>query len=539
MAAAVRAQKRAPGPSFIEFLGQLGVHLEPGQAVFWAVAADGVHPCDLPSEQRELAATIFGADVERVPAGARHVVALIKGAESGFSFIVGLRLLHRALFASVTEAAKGEIRPALCIAPDLRAGRIPVRVAREAAESDARIRSMIERATADGFVLDRGDGKRTSVECLPATNGGRASRGRRYVEVVLDEASLFRDESGAVSDKDVFQSVVTRCKGTTWLGSTPWLPSNVIWRLYQENYGAPVDCLAAKLPTTIARSDPRVLRQVAKVEALDPHAAAVEFHCELPNSAATFFDQAALDLAFDDDVSGVSTSERGSTVAAAIDLGLRRDASACTILRVENGTLVPAEVVEIKPQKGQPLKPSAVCERFAAVCKRHGVTQVTADQHYLESLREHLGAHGISVREAPSGAGGKLETYEAVRGMLNEGRLRFGREHRTLVDQLRAIIGVPVSGGGILIRQPRRSRHGGHCDSASAYVLAAHALARFVRVRRQHPYRRAKTPAATDGEVTFEVTPEGKVIARRRSPSWRQLGGGDGAYTFRNGVKGF
>ena len=86
--------------SFVGFCEDvLGVTLEPGQRVFWSIAADGVQPGDLTGADREVAAEMFG-DVDEIPDGARRHIAIIKGADVGFSFIAGLRLLHRALTAT-------------------------------------------------------------------------------------------------------------------------------------------------------------------------------------------------------------------------------------------------------------------------------------------------------------------------------------------------------------------------------------------------------------------------------------------------------
>ncbi len=468
-------KKKTAAPSFLAFVADLGVTLEPGQRVFWSIAADGVEPGELRGADRALARAFFG-DVDTIPAGARSVVAAVKGAEIGWSFVLGLRLLYRALTADISDAAPGEVRSALCVAPDVRTGRIPIRVAREFAERHPTISGLIENPTTDGFIIRRENG-RTAVECLPASVGGRATRGRRFVEVALDEASMFRDESGAVSDRDVFRSVVTRCKGTTWLGSTPWLPSNLLWKLVEDNWGRPTKALAARLPTESMRSNKKVLADVARVRALDPIAASVEYDCELPSASTLFFDSVALDAAMVDELPAVGPSD---ALGAGADLGLKRDASALVIASATRGVIVPRELLEIKPKRNQPLKPSTVFERFAETAGVHGVDSILADQHYILSLREGLEGAGIRAVESPSGSAGKLRVHETVRTLLNEGKLRFGPAHRGLVDQLRSIVALPVAGGGVVIRQPR-SKYGGHCDLASAFILAAYVLARRLR----------------------------------------------------------
>ena len=215
----------------------LGVTFEPAQRVFYSVAADRVQPTTLVGAERDIAAELFGGIFE-IPDEAFRTVAVIKGAGIGWSYFGGLRLLHRALTAPRLDAAMGEIRPALAVAPDLKTGRIPVRAASGAAMEVPSIKALIESEAADGFVIRREGGWFTSVEALPAAVGGRATRGRRYVEALLDEASFFRDPlTGKVNDSDLYQSVFARCTGTVWVGSTPWLPTALVHKLFEANFG--------------------------------------------------------------------------------------------------------------------------------------------------------------------------------------------------------------------------------------------------------------------------------------------------------------
>lgn len=273
--------------TFMNFLALIGVTPEPGQRVFWSVAADGVQPSSLTGEDRDIARQMFG-DAAEIPVECRRQVAVVKGADVGFSFIGGLRLLHRALTATEL-GGRGEVRPALCVGPDLRIGRIAVRNALGAAESDASIRRLIEQQSSDGFVLRREDGRRTSVECLPATAGGRALRGRRYVEVLFDEGAFFRDSDYAVNDVDCKRAVISRCVGQFWNGSTPWLETSDVWKTFERNFGNPTDALAARMPTLLVRSDPRVVALVRAERDRDPDSAATEYDCVAPVGSGGFF----------------------------------------------------------------------------------------------------------------------------------------------------------------------------------------------------------------------------------------------------------
>jgi hypothetical protein len=279
----------------------LGVTLEPAQRVYWGVATGEFQPADLEGQDREIAREALGA-VDFVPPELLAVVACIKGADIGATFVGGLHSLYRALTAPRGDAAAGEIRPALIVAPDLRLGRQPVRTARGYAERIPEIASLIESVSTDSIVFRRDGGWFSSVECLPATVGGRATRGRRYLDVKLDEASFFKDEAtGAVNDEHVFQSVVSRCIGTVWLQSTPWVETNLVWKLFEKNYGAPSDALAARLPTLLVRTSKRTRDMVERERLRDPDNAAREYDCTpITGGSSSFFDPHTIARAMDD-----------------------------------------------------------------------------------------------------------------------------------------------------------------------------------------------------------------------------------------------
>lgn len=287
----------------------LGVRLEPAQRVFWGVACGEFQPGDLHGRDLTISHEVFGPLVHIDPQ-VTSVVGAVKGADVGFSFVGGLHSLWRAITADRGDASTGEIRPSLIVAPDVRLGRSPVRTARGYAESIPAIAALIESTSADSIVFRREGGWYSSVECLPATVGGRATRGRRYLDAKLDEASFFRDETGAVSDVAIFQSIAPRCVGQVWLGSTPWLETNLIWKVYEENFGAPKTALAARMPTLLVRTNKRTRDMVERERERDPENASREFDClPLSGATSTFFDFHSIERAFVDGLAPFAISE--------------------------------------------------------------------------------------------------------------------------------------------------------------------------------------------------------------------------------------
>lgn len=185
--------------SFTQFVQTvLAVVLTATQRVLCLVAFDGINPIDLDLADRAIAFQLFGA-VDRFPRQARGVLVLVAGARSGKSYLGALYSLWRALTASLSSLAPGELAVALGVAPDMRLGRQWLRFAHGAASATASIRPLIVGETASGFTLKRPDGAFVSVECLPATQGGTALRGRSLVSGVLEETAFQRDAEFSVN----------------------------------------------------------------------------------------------------------------------------------------------------------------------------------------------------------------------------------------------------------------------------------------------------------------------------------------------------
>ncbi len=160
----------------------------------------------------------------------------------------------------------------------------------------------------------------------------------------------------------------------------------------------------------------------------------------------------------------------GDIVTAGCDLAFRSDSSSLVIVHTRVGIRYVAEVLELRPQKGVPLKPSEVCAHFAERMKAHGASHVLADQHYRETLDEYLNAAGLVYVPAPNTP---AAAYVRTRVLLRQGVVRLP-DHPRLLQQIKEVTGRPLAGGGLSIVQ-NRWRAGGHGDLLSAMVLALYA----------------------------------------------------------------
>jgi hypothetical protein len=124
-------------------------------------------------------------------------------------------------------------------------------------------------------------------------------------------------------------------------------------------------------------------------------------------------------------------------------------------------------VLELRPHKDAPLKPSEVCRKFAEVMSTFGCSAVTADAHYRESVEEHLSRHHIAIINAPTDV---AATYVRFRTLLHQSRIHFP-DHQQLRRDLTRVQSAPTPTGRVRIILPQDAS-GRHADIVSALVLA-------------------------------------------------------------------
>ena len=477
-----------PNITFTEFSRLCGVNLTPGQRVIARVAYDGLDPQELAPDELAIAREIFG-HIDSIPTRARDVFTAVVGARGGkSSILVALRLLHLAVTVPIDHLAAGERAVGLIVAPDMRLARQTLRFALGFVRETPQLTAMLAGATgddnkrarttyaSDGFILERG-GREVSLECLPATRGGSALRGRSLVGAALDEAAFFRDEaSGVVNDEEIYRAIAPRIlpHGQVLIVSTPFLESGLLYDTYAENWGNPQTALVAHAPTLSL--NPQKRAEVERERLRNPDNARREFDAEfITGGASAFFDLTAIKKAAEDeDFTGLPPVP-GAAVFVGADFGFRSDSSALVVAQVVGPKIIVSCVDEMRPSKGNPLKPSEVVESFARVMTKYKAETLTADGHYREAIVEHLSKFDLGFTSAPEGQVGKATTYVAVRQAFAEGRITLPN-HPRLLGQLRQIISRPLPGGGLAISAPRAKagapNAGGHGDIVSALVLA-------------------------------------------------------------------
>ncbi len=448
-------------------------HLSRAQWVYVRVVFDRVEPGELEGDERELARELFG-DVDTIPDAARHVVCTLKGARVGGTWLHSLYLLFAALTADLSGLAQGEVAFGIIVAPDLRLARQALRYCAGAAKEARQIAQLIVSDGTDSLQLRRPqDGRTVEIACLPASRGGASVRGRTLFAALLDEASFFRDESSVVNASEVYRAVVMRILpgGLLSMVSTVWSETDLLFEKVEQNFGRPQSCLACRAPTLLMRNDERIKQIVAEERERDPQNAAREFDLQpFAAGAGLFFAASTIADARDDGLPlVVSRGNAYVTVGVGCDTGLVNDSSACVSVHLDDKIVTVAEVAELRPTPGAPLRLSEVCTTYAELMQRHGAWSAYADHHELEPSREHLLPHGAHLEAMPGGNAGKFDAYTKVRNLLNEGRLRIPAGQKRLLRQLREVCSRPMPGGSLKIWSPRR---GGHGDLVSALVNA-------------------------------------------------------------------
>lgn len=427
--------------------------------------------------------------------GAR-VGVIVAGARGGKSRLFGAAaLLRAAVRVDVAHLGAGESAVGLVVAPDVRLAAQVIRyvegfvVEHEAMRALA-VKSRGEFATIDRVTLarpcDDGEEREVVIQSLPATRGGSAVRGRSLVDAYLDECAFFRDENSAVNDAEIYRAILPRLLpgAQIRLGSTPWGQSGLLFDLWRAHHDRPTRAIVAvRAPTLALRDDEWIREIVAQERDRDPDNARREFDAEfLSTAGGAFFPPDVLRAAVDDGrpSCGPEAEPRalGGRVGCGVDFAFRSDSSAIVVAQagLAGGPVSVSYVAERRPAEGRPLRPSEVVHEFAAIAQAYRAPSLLSDGHYLETVREIVGAHGLDVESAPEGQAGKARTYVAVRQALLAGRLRLPDDPR-LLAQLRAVEATPQPGGGLSIGVARRAGQG-HGDLVSALVLAVWSLLR-------------------------------------------------------------
>lgn len=455
--------------AFLESPDYCGLELSPAIAAI-ADASEGRRP----DVDDALALELFGCPVEQLPAVARRTVAVRAGRRGGkTSRLLAPKALHAAWTVPLPTVRTGEEAAAVIVAPDLDAARQTLSFCEGYVEQSRVLRAaLVSSPTKNALALRRPDGRVVQVRVRAASRGGRAGRGFTLVFAALEEACFFYDDSGVVNDREVRRALLPALVpgAQNWCVSTPWVRDvGLLEEMVTKNWGRHEHALVACATTRRLNPEWDPTGEMERsMRDEDPENAAREIDA-VPMSGASnaYFDARAIDASVSD---VVTPAKAKGPAAMGVDAAFVKDASAGVVVQREGARLVTADVVELRPERGAPLKPSAVAATWAEQARRYGLDRVMGDGHSREAMREHLERAAVKLVSAPEGASGKESVYRRVKTLLHEGRVVLPRSQARLVRQLKDVMVRATPGGGVQILSPRRA--GGHGDIVSAWVLA-------------------------------------------------------------------
>jgi len=322
-------------------------------------------------------------------------------------------------------------------------------------------------------------GDEISIEGMPIcfrvySASFRTAVGMTCCGIICDEVSRWRDEeTGANPAREVLASVrpsmATMSGAHEFLSSSPWSTLDAHHDAFEM--GNTKDQLVFHAPTWTANpsiSYDRCCDLEPDESVRDREYGAIPMKAGL----TAFFDPQSIEDAIDPNMKLPRGALEGEYVMAGADFGFRRDSSAIVVChRSSDGSIYRVgDMLELRPGKGVPLKPSETVNAFSTILRRHDLKAVMADGHYREAICEHLADANMGLVDSPAGAIGNTKVYVNARSLFHQGRVRIPDDEQMRRD-LTEIQHRPTPNGGLRIVLPRR-QGGGHADAVSALVLA-------------------------------------------------------------------
>jgi len=474
---------------FVAFVGRLGVRLSPAQRVLCAVCFDGEQPGDMSESDRELFVEIFGP-LDEIPEQWRKWLVWTIGGRAGKSYLLTLALLWKGLTADLSGLAAGESASGLIVCPRIELARHALAFAIGACEAHDALRPLIKRPVrSDALTLKRPDGQLITIECLPATRGGGAVRGRTMFGAVLDEVAFFTDDAYVVNDRDIYEAAAPRVTvpgGFVAISSTPWAQLGLLYERHQLNWGHPVAAIAAHVSTSLMRAnDPIVLATIKAARLENPKNAQREYDAEFSAASSGLYfppehvtaviavgrpilprrqDQRVLIIA-DASFSLESDDRFGWAVVSSLASEYRPDMPERREQRIACVHECSAWEVDRDPREMAKRLRDEVCDRYN---ERHVLIDQYSDRAFVQ-LCADVGVIAEVVQwHGGEGEDSKSERYRRVRTAMLA-RCLLLCDNPQLRGDLASCRSTLLPGGGERIYVQRTRR--GHGDVLSAVVL--------------------------------------------------------------------
>ena len=293
-------------------------------------------------------------------------------------------------------------------------------------EASPILRKEISEVTANEIRLQNG------VVIGTHANSFRSIRGRTLLAAIFDESSVWRDESSANPDLEVYRAVMPALGSNGMLIgiSTPYRRVGLLYTKHRDAFGQSNDDVLVVQGPTPTFNPTYDEADIARKRAADPQGAVAEWDAEFRSDLAAFLDDASIDAAIDRGRPAELSVREGSVYSAFVDMsGGRHDASCIGIVHRE-GDRVVADVI-----RGRRGNPAAAVAEFSTLARQYGCYRITGDNYsadWVATAFESAGCQYVRSRLTRS------ELYLEGLPLFTRGLISFP-DHAQLIRELRLL----------------------------------------------------------------------------------------------------
>jgi hypothetical protein len=330
--------------------------------------------------------------------------------------------------------------------------------------------------TTDTIVLRHPSGRPVEIKVVAGSRSGSTLVARWSAGAVFDEFPRMLGEGEAVVNwDDMRKAVLLRILPGSQVISigSPWAPFGPAYNVVKEHYGRPTrNMVVVKAPGWDLNPQLWTPQAVRDAEEKDPQAFRTDVAAEFAQPEESLITQDSLDAATRP-APLIETPKPGVQYSAAIDPATRGNAWTLIIACQEGDKRRVALARQWIGSAAAPLRPGAILEEVARLCRAYRISVLDSDQYYGDALRDLaaqqklvLVVHAWTERE-------KLAKFLALKTMFEQGMVEIPAD-QTLRSDLGRVKKV-LKGSGASISFPRTS-DGRHCDYAPCLAMA---LARY------------------------------------------------------------